>query len=450
MLSFIKKILSKKSSSASSKNILSHAEHQLPVHNISPHCLSALKILTTAGFEAYLVGGSVRDLLLGREPKDFDVATSAKPEEVRKLFRNCRLIGKRFRLAHLYYRDEIIEVATFRKQGKSGKDQMKSREGLLKRDNVYGTLKDDVWRRDFTINALYYDAKTRTVIDFTEGLEDLKQGLLRVIGKPELRYREDPVRILRAIRFSAKLGMSLEAKTAAAIAPTRELLKEISNARLFDETIKLFSTGSAVKTFASLRQYQLLQYLYPSTEKLLQDPIFHLDADRFILRALQNTDKRVMENKPLNPAFLVSVFLWYPLQLRLRDNSASAAEISIPFEKKAMELIQKARTSLDFTHQITQTVMDIWSLQFRLEARKRPQIESLLQHHRFRAAYDFLCLRSEIEESLKPLAEWWTDIQELSAEDQLKLIQTLPQIRTYRKRSYRPRKPKAKLAPPQE
>ncbi|MBY0378093.1 MAG: polynucleotide adenylyltransferase PcnB [Gammaproteobacteria bacterium] len=283
----IKKIFSKKESVPTEPILIPPSAHCLSRSLISRQCLIILDTLKAAGFETYLVGGSVRDLLLGREPKDFDVATNAKPEEIRRLFRNCRLIGKRFRLAHIYFKQEIIEVATFRKEGKKGHDQLKNRDGLLKRDNVYGTLKDDVWRRDFTLNALYYDAKSNTIIDHTRGLHDLQQGIIRIIGKAEVRYREDPVRILRAIRFAAKLGMTLEEDTAKAIAKTHSLLGSIAPARLLDESHKLFNNGNAVNTFAALRHYEVLQYLYPLTEQALRHPTFHLPADKFILSALK-------------------------------------------------------------------------------------------------------------------------------------------------------------------
>ncbi len=452
MLSFIKKIFKKDGSPNSEPPIILASEHTISRSLISRNCLGVLDTLANAGFEVYLVGGSVRDLLLGREPKDFDVATNAKPEEIYRLFRNCRLIGKRFRLAHVYFRHEIIEVATFRKQGKKDHHHpAKEHNGLLKRDNVYGTLKDDVWRRDFTLNALYYDAKNNTILDHTNGLLDLEQGIIRIIGNAETRYREDPVRILRAIRFSAKLGMSLEENTAKAIAKTHMLLAAIAPARLLDETHKLFNSGNAVNTFAALRHHDVLQHLYPLTEEALCHPTLHITADRFILRALQNTDARVAQDKPLNPAFLVSIFLWYPLQIALEqehNNKTGTANHNAftQLEHAAGKILRQAKQHLAFTQVITQTVIDIWLLQFQLIGRRQQQIYHLSQQSRFRAAYDFLCLRAEGEDALKPIAAWWTEWQEVDDAAREQLINALPKPKSTRnkKRRYPAKKPATK------
>lgn len=436
MLSFIKKIFTKDGTGNNGPTFIPAATHGISQAQISRNCLNVLDTLVKAGFEAYLVGGSVRDLLLGREPKDFDVATNAKPEEVHHLFRNCRLIGKRFRLAHIYFKQEIIEVATFRKQSKKGQN------GLLKRDNAYGTLKDDVWRRDFTLNALYYDIKKNHIIDYTNGLTDLQQGIIRIIGNAETRYREDPVRILRAIRFAAKLGMSLEEKTVKAITKTHSLLADIAPARLLDETHKLFNSGNAVSTFAALRHHDVLQHLYPLTEEALRHPTLHILADKFILRALKNTDARVALNKPLNPAFLVSVFLWYPVQIALEQerhnkNPNTKHNAFIQLEHTAGKILRRAKQNLAFTQLITQTVLDIWLLQFQLIGRRQQQIYHLAQHPRFRAAYDFVCLRAEDEDALKPIANWWTQWQQETDENREQLIQALPKSRSMQRKKRR-------------
>ncbi len=451
MLSFIKNIFIKNGASNSAPTIIPASEHAISRSFISRNCLGVLDTLANAGFEVYLVGGSVRDLLLGREPKDFDVATNAKPEEIYRLFRNCRLIGKRFRLAHIYFRHEIIEVATFRKQGKKGHHhQSKGHNGLLKRDNVYGTLKDDVWRRDFTLNALYYDAKNNCIIDHTNGLLDLQQGIIRIIGDAETRYKEDPVRILRAIRFHAKLGMPLEEKTAKAIPKTHMLLAAIAPARLLDETHKLFNSGNSVATFAALRHYAVLQHLYPLTEEALSHPDLHAIADKFILYALQNTDARVAQDKPLNPAFFVSVFLWYPLQIMLEKehhNKTGTTNHSdfTKLEHAAGRILRQAKQHLAFTQVITQTVIDIWLLQFQLIGRRQLQIYHLAQQSRFRAAYDFLCLRAKVDDSLKPIADWWTTWQEVDDAAREQMINELPKPKFARnkKRRYPKKRPPA-------
>jgi poly(A) polymerase len=443
MLSFIKKIFIKNGASNSAPIIIPASEHAISRSFISRNCLVVLDTLANAGFEVYLVGGSVRDLLLGREPKDFDVATNAKPEEIYNLFRNCRLIGKRFRLAHIYFRHEIIEVATFRKLGKKDHHhQSKGPNGLLKRDNVYGTLKDDVWRRDFTLNALYYDAKSNSIIDHTNGLLDLQQGIIRIIGDAETRYKEDPVRILRAIRFHAKLGMPLEENTAKAIPKTHMLLAAIAPARLLDETHKLFNSGNAVATFAALRHYDVLQHLYPLTEEALSHPTLHPAADKFILHALQNTDARVAQDKPLNPAFLVSVFLWYPLQIILEkehNNKTGTPNHSdfTKLEHAAGRILRQAKQHLAFTQVITQTVIDIWLLQFQLIGRRQLQIYHLAQQSRFRAAYDFLCLRAKVDDSLKPIADWWTEWQEVDDAAREQMINELPKPKFSRNKKRR-------------
>jgi poly(A) polymerase len=451
MLTFIKNIFIKNGPSNSAPIIIPASEHAISRSFISRNCLGVLDTLANAGFEVYLVGGSVRDLLLGREPKDFDVATNAKPEEIYHLFRNCRLIGKRFRLAHIYFRHEIIEVATFRKQGKKDHHhQSKGPNGLLKRDNVYGTLKDDVWRRDFTLNALYYDARNNSIIDHTNGLLDLQQGIIRIIGDAETRYKEDPVRILRAIRFHAKLGMPLEEKTAKAIPKTHMLLAAIAPARLLDETHKLFNSGNAVATFAALRHYAVLQHLYPLTEEALSHPTLHATADKFILHALQNTDARVAQDKPLNPAFLVSVFLWYPLQITLEKehlNKTGTTNHSdfTKLEHAAGRILRQAKQHLTFTQVITQTVIDIWLLQFQLIGRRQLQIYHLAQQPRFRAAYDFLCLRAKVDDSLKPIADWWTTWQEVDDAAREQMINELPKPKFARnkKRRYPKKRPPA-------
>ncbi len=443
MLYFIKKIFIKNGASNSAPIIIPASEHAISRSFISRNCLVVLDTLANAGFEVYLVGGSVRDLLLGREPKDFDVATNAKPEEIYNLFRNCRLIGKRFRLAHIYFRHEIIEVATFRKLGKKDHHhQSKGPNGLLKRDNVYGTLKDDVWRRDFTLNALYYDAKSNSIIDHTNGLLDLQQGIIRIIGDAETRYKEDPVRILRAIRFHAKLGMPLEENTAKAIPKTHMLLAAIAPARLLDETHKLFNSGNAVATFAALRHYDVLQHLYPLTEEALSHPTLHPAADKFILHALQNTDARVAQDKPLNPAFLVSVFLWYPLQIILEkehNNKTGTPNHSdfTKLEHAAGRILRQAKQHLAFTQVITQTVIDIWLLQFQLIGRRQLQIYHLAQQSRFRAAYDFLCLRAKVDDSLKPIADWWTEWQEVDDAAREQMINELPKPKFSRNKKRR-------------
>lgn len=389
------------------------------VHGISENQLdrNALKILNqlnNAGFDAYLVGGCIRDLLLGQVPKDFDIATNARPEEVAGLFRNCRLIGRRFRLAHIHFGRDIIEVATFR--GASERERLTSASGQVLEDNYYGSMAEDALRRDFTINALYYDVRTGMVIDHLGAMDDIERRVIRMIGDPQARYTEDPVRMLRAARLAAKLDMPLEAQTESAIAPLRELLNDVPAARLFDETQKLFMTGHGVQSFAAMQRYGLLGELFPDVERVLAHPnrAFAEYADKLMRVALANTDARIGEGKPVTIAFLFAAFLWpvYQLQyqglLRERDNWHSAMHEAVD----TVHIAAAERVSIPV--RLRSMIREIWTLQARFElangsARK---MRSLLSHPRFRAAYDFLLVRQQAGEPLAEMVEWWTNAQE--------------------------------------
>ena len=274
--------------------------------------------LQKEGYSAYLVGGCVRDLLLGREPKDFDVVTNADPEEIKKVFRNCRLIGRRFRLAHVHFGREVIEVATFRGAAESKNDekQVLNNEGRLLRDNVYGTIEEDVWRRDFTVNALYYNIKDFSVVDYVHGMEDHKAAELKLIGDPETRFREDPVRMLRAVRFAVKLGFNIDMKCQQAMHEVADLLSSIPSARLYDETLKLFLSGYGLQTFEMLRHYGLFKVLFPVTELSLAEE----DAGfprQLLIKALENSDNRIADGKTVTAYFLFAAFLWEPVQIKI-------------------------------------------------------------------------------------------------------------------------------------
>ncbi|MBY0544617.1 MAG: polynucleotide adenylyltransferase PcnB, partial [Gammaproteobacteria bacterium] len=317
--SLFKKVFARKSAATScsldTPIVISRDGHTVSRKQISSNALKVLYRLRESGYEAYLVGGCVRDLLLGREPKDFDVATNAEPEQVHALFRGAILIGRRFRLVHVRFYREIIEVATFRQGGfVVDEDARINEHGMLMRDNQFGSIAEDVIRRDFTVNALYYNIADFSVIDFVGGMQDLKAGVLRIIGEPLTRFREDPVRILRAIRFAAKLGFRIESATEEAIPATANLLAHVAPARLFDEVLKLLSGGCGAVTFSLLRQYNLLTYLFPLTEQVLQDVNLHQEVDRFLLTMLRNSDDRIAENKGVNPAFMLAAMLWYPRQ----------------------------------------------------------------------------------------------------------------------------------------
>jgi poly(A) polymerase len=401
--------------------------------------------LRKAGYQAYLVGGCVRDLLLGREPKDFDVVTDARPEEVRNVFRNCRLIGRRFRLAHVYFGDEVVEVATFR--GAVGELQDSGRvleNGRILRDNVYGTIEEDAWRRDFTVNALYYNIGDFSVVDYVAGMEDHRSGILRLIGDPDARYREDPVRMLRAVRFASKLGFKLHESCAEPITRLAGLLGQISPARLYEEVLKLFLSGYAVQTFEQLRHYHLFETLFPETESCLgvENEWFPLT---FLAKALENTDQRLAEGKPVAPYFLFAALLWEPVrrqaELRIQQGQVDV----LAFQEAASEVISRQLHHTAFPRSVGQPMRELWSLQLRFEGRTGLRPFRLLNHVRFRAAYDFLLLRAETGEADASLAAWWTRFLAADEAEQKAMTREARQKTNGRRR--RPRKRAIKPRP---
>ena len=398
-----------------SPTIIPRPEHSITRGNISESALKVLYRLKAAGFEAFLVGGGVRDLLLGREPKDFDIATDAHPEEVNELFRNSRLIGRRFKLVHVRFGREIIEVATFR--GTHDADNAGHMEdGMILRDNVYGTLEEDAWRRDFTVNSLYYDIRDFSVVDYTGGVADLEKGLLRIIGDAEQRYQEDPVRMLRAIRFAAKLGFRIHSDSDAPIANLGERLEAVPAARLFDEMLKLFLSGYAVETFELLRHYDLFRYLFPMTDACLSREE-HGFPHMLVAKGLVNTDDRVAEGKPVTPAFLFAVLLWEPVRERAAALQVEGLSEIQALQQAGDEIIAAQIQRVSLPKRFSLQTREIWVMQARLKRRNGKRAERLFEMTRFRAAYDFLLLRAETgEDELQPLAEWWTEYQEVNAE----------------------------------
>lgn len=418
-------------------------EHHFPEEDIGRNVLTVLDGLTDAGYEAYLVGGSIRDGLIGLHPKDFDVATSAHPEEIKQVFqRNCRLIGRRFRLAHVRFGREIIEVATFRAcHSKASKENdhhsAQSEEGMLLRDNVFGTLEEDAVRRDFTANALYYRHTDGAVLDFVNGYEDIQNNTLRLIGDPEQRYREDPVRMLRAVRFAAKLDFDIESATAAPINEVADLLGQIPPARLFEEVLKLFLSGHALAVWPLLNDYGLAKWLFPlSVEESNPNPAMQ----KMIELALRNTDARLAQGKPVTPAFLFAVLLWGPLLnqwQRVKDNGVHPA----PALQKAIQKVtykQSQHTSIP--KRFGQPMREMWELQNRLGNRSLKRCQSLIQHPRFRAAYDLLLLREEAGEIEPGLGQWWTQYQEANEEQRNEMCTALGNNKPRRRR--RPRNKK--------
>lgn len=437
-------------SSLPEPRIVPRAEHGISRAQISPNALKVLYRLKDAGFAAYLVGGGVRDLLLGREPKDFDIATDAKPEEVRSLFRNCRLIGRRFRLAHVRFGSEIIEVATFRAPHDGAEDEDAaglSEQGRILRDNVYGTFEQDAWRRDFTINALYYNIRDFSVIDHTGAMEDIANARLRLIGDPQVRYREDPVRMLRAVRFAAKLGFRIEPASEEPIFELSELLSDIAPARLFDEVLKLLHGGVALETFEQLRRYGLFKLLFPSTEQALAREVQGFPLT-FIARALENTDRRIGEGKPVTPAFLFAVLLWEPVRLRAAELAAEGMGEAAALQVASSEVTSEELRHVAIPKRFSLPMREIWALQPRFAQRRGKRVSRMLAHPRFRAAYDFLCLRAEVGEADAELVNWWAQMQDSDAAGQQKLLRQ--QVETEpasKRRRRRPRKRARKPTP---
>ncbi|WP_285261149.1 polynucleotide adenylyltransferase PcnB [Halopseudomonas bauzanensis] len=410
--------------------IIPPSQHALQRSQISRNAVTVVERLQQAGYQAFAVGGCVRDLLLEMAPKDYDVATSATPEQVRATFRNCRLIGRRFKLAHVYFGREIIEVATFRAGHADddgddlGREQsLQSESGRLLRDNVYGTLEQDAQRRDFTINALYYDVCTGNIHDYANGLQDIRNARVRLIGDPVQRYQEDPVRMLRAVRFAAKLDFEIEPHSAAPIAELAELLYDIPAARLFDEVLKLLLNGQGERTFDLLLEYDLFAPLFPDTDEAIDDnPGYTL---KLIRQALRNTDDRIHQGRPVTPAFLFAALLWPALPQRTRELEEQGIPL-IPAQQQAThELLVEQCRHTAIPKRFSIPLREIWDMQPRLERRNGRRADQMLEHPRFRAAYDFLLLREEAGEETGGLGQWWTRYQDVGADERRRMIQQL-------------------------
>jgi poly(A) polymerase len=385
--------------------IIPRSEHKISRSMISPNALKVLYRLNSGGFTAYLVGGCVRDLLLDRRPKDFDIATNALPEEVRKLFRNCRLIGKRFRLAHIVFGKELIEVATFRTHHKQGEDKHGHMEGgMIIRDNVYGTIEDDAWRRDFTINALYYNIADFSVMDYTGGITDLNNRNLRMIGDADLRFHEDPVRILRAIRFVGKLNLQIDPQTEAEIYNLSNLLENVSPARLYQEVLKFFQEGATLPTFRLLQKYKLFAQLFPQTAHAL---IHNPHTEKLLEAALADTDERTKVGKNVSPAFLFAAFLWHPIYASVMHSLKEGLPVHVAYEKALKQVLRDQTDALTIPKRLIMSIQEICFLQHRLTCRYGLAPHRLLDHPRFRAAYDLLHLRAQSGEEIQELSGWW-------------------------------------------
>ncbi len=463
--------------------VIPRPEHSISRASISPNALKVLYRLKEAGYQAFLVGGAVRDLLLGLRPKDFDVATDALPDDVRRLFRNCRLIGRRFRLAHVHFGSEIIEVATFRAaaaperedlpdesadgardeplegapedapagaplvgeesddyiepvrveplrtdpvQGADSKHRAFDTTGRILRDNIYGSIEEDVWRRDFAANGLYYNIADLSIWDFVDGVSDVKDRRLKLIGDPETRYREDPVRMLRAVRFAAKLGFTIDADTEAPIRRLGYLLDGVPAARLFDEVLKLFLSGYGAKSFGLLQKYGLFEHLFPLSAAAFELPPYAY-AREMLERGLENTDARVVADKPVTPTFLFAILLWSAVLKELNERGAGPAP-DLALLMQACDAVLKAQQArVSIPRRFAVPMRELLMLQPRFTRRSGVKALSLLQHPRFRAAYDFLLLRAQVGVADTELAEWWTRIQVLPQDERVALVQARPQ-----------------------
>jgi len=429
------------------------ARHGLTRHAISPAALKVCDVLAQHGHAGYVVGGAVRDLLLGIRPKDFDVATDARPEQIKPLFRRALVIGRRFRLVHVMLGPETVEVSTFRAAGPAagGEDeraagepegaQVLDQHGRVLRDNVFGTLEEDARRRDFTINALYYDCSSGEIIDYHGGLADLKQRRLRMIGAPEQRYREDPVRMLRAVRLAAKLGLTLDGGTRAPIRRLAPLLEHVPPPRLFEEMLKLLLSGHASACLRQLRDEGLHKGLLPLLDVILEQPL----GERFVTLALAQTDERVLADRPVSPAFLFAALLWHEVLAAWRAKE-KRGERPIPALEAAMDAVLEAQSGkLAITRRLTATMREVWAMQPRFEQRSGQRPARLLEAPRFRMGYDFLALRAASGEVPAELEAWWRAFQGADPESRRAML--LPDAGPGRRRRRRRRKPGAGAAP---
>jgi len=409
-------------------------KHGLARDAISPAAAKVCAVLREAGFSAAVVGGAVRDLLLGIQPQDFDVATDARPEEVKPLFRRAIIIGRRFRLVHVMLGGETVEVSTFRAADPDTAE--KDEHGRVLRDNVFGTQAEDARRRDFTVNALYFDPATEEVVDFHGGLADLKKRLLRVIGDPVTRYREDPIRMLRAVRLAAKLGLALESATRAPIRELGPLMERVPPARLFDEMLKLLLSGHASACLRQLREVGLHKGVLPLLDVILEQPL----GERFVTLALAQTDERVLAERPVSPAFLFAALLWHEVLAAWKARQASG-ERSIPALESAMdEVLDTQCAKLAITRKLTATMREVWAMQPRFEQRAGSRPYRMAEAPRFRMAYDFLALRAASGEVPAELEEWWRSFQSADAETRKAMLlpETEPRKRRRRRRKKRP------------
>lgn len=462
---------------AISPTIIPASDHQIDSSRISRKALQVVERLREGGFQAYIVGGAVRDLLLGARPKDFDVATDATPEEVDALFKNGRLIGRRFKLVHVRFGREIIEVATFRGSAspantgaevddeedeadvqvaestdsdapsaeqadgeQSATDAVTNDSGRILRDNVYGTMEEDALRRDFTINALYYCPKDDVVYDYANGIQDMDEGYVRFIGDPVTRYREDPVRMLRAVRFAVKLNFDIHPDSEQPIHDLNQTLADIPAARMFEEVLKLFHSGKGLECYDELRHFGLYDYLFPQVKNRLSAKVDEF-PESLIRLALSNTDQRLSQRKKVTPAFVFAIMLWDLVCESMRQKIGEGTPQYQAMRMAGREVLDQQAGYISIPKRFRATIQEIWELQLRLEQRQRRQLDSVFQHSRFRAAYDFLHLRAEIGDAPREAAEWWHLWQEANLPQRELMRADLPQAENPNRRRRRRRKP---------
>jgi poly(A) polymerase len=416
-------------------------KHGLGRDAISPAAAKVCSALREAGFSAYVVGGAVRDLLLGIIPEDFDIATDARPEQIKPLFRRALIIGRRFRLVHVMLGPETVEVSTFR--GADTETAEKDEHGRVLRDNVFGTQEEDARRRDFTVNALYFDPVSEEVVDFHGGLADLKKRSLRVIGDPVTRYREDPVRMLRAVRLAAKLGLTLDPATREPIRSLAPLMERVPPARLFDEMLKLLLSGHASACLRQLRDVGLHQGLLPLLDVILEQPL----GERFVTLALAQTDERVLAERPVSPAFLFAALLWHEVLAAWKARQARGERPILALEHAMDEVLDTQCAKLAITRKLTATMREVWAMQPRFEQRSGSRAYRLLEAPRFRMAYDFLALRAASGEVPADLEAWWRAFQ--SADPESRKAMLLPETGPRKRRRRRRKKPPAAAAAPE-
>ena len=417
---FLKRVFrkSEKVKTVGNAKVIPFALHGVASEQISYGSKKVTDGLQAAGYQAYVVGGAVRDLLLEKTPKDFDVATDATPEEVRRVFRRSRIIGRRFRLVHVMFGEEVVEVSTFRRMIEA-EDAQTDEHGRLLRDNEFGDKEQDAARRDFTANALYYDPSTQQIFDYHNGYADTQDGVLRMIGDPAVRYREDPVRMLRAVRLSAKLGIKLDAATAAPIAKMKSLLDNVPEARLLDEVLKMLLSGHSYDCIQQLRKMDLHHGLLPLLDVIWERPV----GEKFIMLALHNTDDRLRQDKTVSPAFLFAALLWPEVRIAW-EARVNLGERPVGAMHEAMdEVLAKQKKRMAIPHRHDAVMKEIWLMQQRFEQCSGQRPYRLLEHPRFRAGYDFLLLRCASGEVDDELGLWWDEFQDASTARREEMLQ---------------------------